>query len=96
MRMGGLLFDLAVIVLLFAAVVVSALAGVTARHESRQLFIELQRLESERDRLQVDWGRLQIEQGALATHGRIEAVVRRELMMRSPRPEDIMIVSGEP
>jgi cell division protein FtsL len=95
MRPAGVVFDLVVIAGLFVAVIVSALAGVSARHESRQLFMELRRLEAQRDQLQIDWGRLQIEQGTLATHARVEALVRRELAMRSPRPEDIEIVVGE-
>jgi len=95
MRPGAIMFDLVVIVLLFVAVVVSALAAVHSRHESRQLFMTLQRLEAQRDQLQIDWGRLQIEQGTLATHGRVEALVRRELAMRPPRPEEIEIVMGQ-
>ena len=95
MRPGPVVFDLAVILTLFAAVVVSALVAVSARHESRQLFMELRRMEAQRDQLQIDWGRLQIEQGTLATHARVEALVRRELAMRPPRPEEIQIVAGE-
>lgn len=95
MRIQGIWFDISVVIVLFAAVVISALAAVHTRHEARQLFIELERLQAQRDRLQIDWGRLQIEQGTLATHGRVEALVRRELAMRPPRPDEIEIVVGE-
>jgi len=95
MRMPAIWFDISVVLVLFAAVVISALAAVHTRHEARQLFIELERLQAQRDRLQIDWGRLQIEQGTLATHGRVEALVRRELSMRPPRPDEIEIVVGE-
>lgn len=88
-------FDAAVVVLLTVALIVSAVTAVHARHESRQRFIELQRLQAERDRLQIDWGRLQIEQGALSTHGRVESLVRDELAMRPPRPDEIMLVEGQ-
>ena len=47
---------------LAAAVMVSAVAAVYAKHKSRKLFVELQTLTAERDRLEMDWGRLQIEQ----------------------------------
>ena len=47
---------------LAAAVMVSAIAAVYAKHKSRKLFVELQTLTAERDRLEMDWGRLQIEQ----------------------------------
>lgn len=88
-------FDAAVVLALVVALVVSALTAVHARHESRQRFIELQRVQAERDRLQIEWGRLQIEQGALSTHGRVEALVREELSMRSPQPDEIMLVEGQ-
>ena len=95
MRIQGIWFDISMVIVLFAAVVISALAAVHTRHDARQLFIELERLQVLRDRLQIDWGRLQIEQGTLATHGRVEALVRRELAMRPPRPDEIEIVVGE-
>ena len=86
--------DVVGIVALFAVTVATALYTVHARHDSRQLFIELQRLQAERDRLQIEWGQLQIEQGTLATHGRVEALVRDELSMRPPRPDEVQIVRG--
>ncbi len=95
MRLQGLWFDVSVVLVLFVAVVISALAAVHTRHESRQLFVELERLQAQRDRLQIDWGRLQIEQGTLATHGRVEALVRRELSMRPPLPDEIELVVVE-
>src|SRR5690606_30577849 len=61
--------------LVFAVVcVVSALALVYTKHESRKLFIELERLTAVRDELNIEWGRLQIEQSTWATHARIEQV----------------------
>lgn len=77
-----------------ALVLVSALAVVWARHESRVLFVELQSLQSERDELNVDWGRLQLEQSAWATKGRIERIAREELSMQ--RPVDVEVVLVEP
>ena len=54
----------------FAAVcVVSALALIYTRHESRKLFVELEQLTAERDELNIEWGQLQIEQSTWATHG---------------------------
>lgn len=60
----------------FAAVcVISALAIVYTKHESRRLFVELEGLTTERDELNIEWGQLQIEQSTYATHGRIEQVL---------------------
>ncbi|MCC5794898.1 MAG: cell division protein FtsL [Chromatiales bacterium] len=77
---------------LLLAVLVSALVGVWAKHEARQLFAELNALTVERDRLETDWGRLQIEHSTWASHARVEQFARDELAMRSPRPADIRLV----
>ena len=41
--------------------VATALGVVWSRHQSRKVFVELQRLEYQRDELNVEWGRLQLE-----------------------------------
>ena len=59
----------------FAVVcVLSAIALVYTKHESRKLFVELEALTHERDRLNIEWGQLQIEQSTWAQHARIEQV----------------------
>lgn len=78
---------------LMAGVFVSGIGVVYAGHQSRTKFIELQALQEQRDRLTVDWGRLQLEQSTWATHGRIEAEARRQLGMRLPAPEAVVIVT---
>lgn len=78
---------------LMAAVFVSGLGVVYASHQSRTKFIELQTLQEQRDRLTVDWGRLQLEQSTWATHGRVEAEARKQLNMRLPAPEAVVIVT---
>jgi cell division protein FtsL len=51
------------LVLIFSVVcVLSALALVYTKHESRKLFVELETLTHERDELNIEWGQLQIEQ----------------------------------
>lgn len=77
---------------LAGAVLVSAVGVVYARHESRRLFIELQRLVEIRDDLNVDWGRLQIERSTWASPGRVEQIADEELEMRVPDPAAVVIV----
>ena len=77
---------------LVPAVVASAVAVVYARHESRTLFMELQRLQAERDRMDVEWGRLQLEQSTWATHGKVEHLARNRLHMTEPAATDIVVV----
>ena len=81
---------------LVTGVVGSALALVNAKHEARQLFVELERLNGERDRLQVEWGQLQLEQSTWATHARMESLGRGELALVTPAPSDIILLSERP
>jgi cell division protein FtsL len=78
---------------LAAAVLVSAIAAVYAKHQNRQLFMEFQALSAERDRLEVDWSRLQIEQSAWSVHARVEQLARDEMGMRNPRAEELRVVT---
>lgn len=75
------------------AVLVSGLASVYAKHQSRKLFVELQALVAERDRLEMDWGRLQIEQSTQANHARVEQLARDRLAMRAPTRDDVKLVA---
>ncbi|MDZ7735339.1 MAG: cell division protein FtsL [Gammaproteobacteria bacterium] len=78
--------------LLLAAVLVSALLVVQARHQSRVVFAEIQALENRRDALNEEWGRLQLEQSTWAMASRIENLARTRLEMRSPAPEQLILV----
>lgn len=81
-----------VVLLLACATVVSALAVVYAKYQSRTLFAELQRLNRERDAMDVEWGQLQLEQSTWSDHARIEEVARSRLGMVSPGMEQIVVV----
>lgn len=76
---------------LVGAVVLSALAVVYAKHQSRKLFIELQTLQKSRDDMAIEWGQLQLEQSTLVTHGRIENIAHAKLGMMMP-PADAMVM----
>ena len=72
--------------------VVSAIALVYTKHESRDLFIELEQLSRERDELDIEWGQLQIEQSTWATHARIERVALEELELVRPKTTEIYLI----
>jgi cell division protein FtsL len=78
---------------LAALVMVSAIAGVYAKHESRQSFTELQAQIAERDRMEVEWGKLQIEQSTWSAYARVEQVAREKMHMRAPVPEQVELLS---
>ncbi len=77
---------------LVAAVLISALLVVYARHQSRVVFVQIQTLENERDALNEEWSRLQLEQSTQAMASRIEGLAREQLDMRSPKPEQLVLV----
>lgn len=77
-------WQLAGIGILFVAVMASALAVIHSKHQSRLLFMELQREVNLRDELNIEWGQLQLEQSTWATHGRIEEEASQRLDMRLP------------
>ena len=82
-----------VITIAFAIVcVMSAMALIYTKHESRKLFVELEALTTERDELNIEWGQLQIEQSTWATHARIERVATEELSLARPKPTEIYVI----
>ena len=78
--------------LLWLAALASAAGAIWAKHRSRELFIELERLNATRDNLEVEWGQLQLEQSAWSTHAFVENVACARLHMATPAPQDIEIV----
>ena len=72
--------------------VATALGVVWSRHQSRKVFVELQRLEYQRDELNVEWGRLQLEQATWAEAGRVEQLARGELGLVAKNPGQVMVI----
>ncbi len=70
----------------------TAIALVYTKHESRKLFIELERLAADRDELNIEWGQLQIEQSTWATNGRIEQVATDDLKLIRPPSTEIYVI----
>ncbi|WP_202594136.1 cell division protein FtsL [Frateuria defendens] len=80
------------VLLLLIATLVSAIAVVWTRHESRVQFVELTRLQNARDELNIEYGRLELEQATWAEPRRIDEEARQKLGMVTPRPQDIQLV----
>jgi cell division protein FtsL len=81
------------LILLGTAVFFSAVKVVIARHDTRKLFVEIQKLEKDRDSLNEEWGRLQLEQSTWATDARIESVSKTELHMIEPVTRSVTLIS---
>jgi cell division protein FtsL len=84
------------LVLMWCLLLVSAVGVVWAKQQSRNQFVELQRLEKERDQLDTEWGQLRLEQSTLVTYGRIEKIAREELHMVVPLPNQVRLVNPQP
>jgi len=81
------------LVFVFAIVcVLTSIALVYTKHESRKLFVELEGLTHERDDLNIEWGQLQIEQSTWATHARIERVATDDLSLVRPEATEIYVI----
>ena len=81
-----------VLAVLVIANVATALLIVRDRHEHRQAFIALNKLDKARDELNIEFGRLQLEQATWAESNRVDQVARARLGMVFPRTEDIVVL----
>ncbi len=73
-------------------IMVSALAVVTARHEARNLFLELQRVQKVGRDLEVEWHRLLLKQASWAMYHRVEAIANQRLGMSHPEVARIRVL----
>lgn len=79
--------------LLLAIAVACALGVITAQHNSRKLFIDLESGQARAKKLDEEFTQLQLEQGTWATHKRVEAVASRSLGMRLPEPGTTRVIT---
>lgn len=80
--------------ILAAVLVGCSLAVVTARHQARELFMELQAEQKKSRYLDIEWGRLQLEQSTWAMHSRIEQIAHGQLRMSVPDPKQIQVLKA--
>jgi cell division protein FtsL len=83
---------LAGLAFLWLAVLASAVGVIYARHQARNLFVQLEKLDAERDALDMEWGRLQLEQSAWSSNAFVERVASAKLQMNLPQTRDVRIV----
>jgi cell division protein FtsL len=70
--------------ILLVLLVVCALSLVTSRHQSRKLFVELEREQTLTRKYDIEYGQLQIEQSTWAMPTRVEKIAREQLRMQLP------------
>lgn len=79
--------------LLLLVVIACALGVITAQHQARKLFIDLESGQAAAKRLGEEYTQLQLEQGTWATNKRVEAMAARALGMRLPEPGTTRVIT---
>ena len=74
-------------------ILVSSFAVIHSTHACRELYAQLQVLESSRWYLQEDYGRLLLEQSTFASHRRVEEAAQGVLNMATPDLARIRVVT---
>ena len=82
----------AIAALLWFAALGSSAGAIYAKHRARELFVELEQLNTRRDNLEIEWGQLQLEQSAWSTHAFVEQVAVTRLHMAAPQSREIQVV----
>jgi len=75
---------------LVIALLVSALAVIFSKYQSRVLFIDIQMQKKMLDDYEVEWGRLELEMTTLTEENRVERVAEKQLKLRMPESEKII------
>ncbi len=78
--------------ILVAMLMLSAIAVIYSKYQSRLLFIEIQKKEKQLDDYEVEWGRLQLEVTTLTEENRVEIEARRQLMLTLPTQNRIVYI----
>ena len=81
--------------LLLALVMACAIGVITAQHQARKRFTELENEQASAKKLAEEWTELQLEQSTWATHKRVEAVAAKGLGMRLPDASSTVVVTVE-
>jgi cell division protein FtsL len=80
------------VIILFIAVIASAIDVVLAKHKARKFFVEIQELEQRQDELNEEWGKLQLEQSTWSTDDRVEELARAKLEMTEPDVSSLVLI----
>ena len=83
-------------ILLLAVLVACALSLVTSRHQSRKLFVELEREQAKAHGYETEFGQLQLEQSTWSMPVRVEKIAREHLRMQLPGPGRVEVVTVRP
>ncbi|QWF71028.1 cell division protein FtsL [Methylomonas paludis] len=78
--------------LLIIMLMLSAIAVIYSKYQSRHLFIQIQDKEKALDDYEVEWGQLQLELTTLTEENRIEIEARNRLLLTLPAQNKIIYI----
>ncbi|MGR8929774.1 MAG: cell division protein FtsL [Gammaproteobacteria bacterium] len=78
--------------ILIALLMLSTVAVIYSKYQSRLLFIEIQQKETQLDEYEVEWGRLQLELTTLTEENRVEIEARTRLKLTLPAQNEIVYI----
>ena len=81
-----------VLILLLAAVLISALGVVYSTNSYRSTFSQVQQEEQQSHYLQLQWGQLLLEQASLATPARVQELAIEKLGMTLPTTKNTYLL----
>lgn len=81
-----------VLILLLAAVLISALGVIYSTNSYRSAFSLVQQEEQQTNRLQLQWGQLLLEQASLATPARVQVLASDKLGMVFPNAQNTYLL----
>jgi cell division protein FtsL len=79
--------------ILFFALIFSALGLVNSQHKARNLYIELERANQSAKQTEQEYGQLQLEQSTWAMHSRIEQIASQKMQMQVPDAKRVQVIS---
>jgi cell division protein FtsL len=80
--------------ILFFALIFSALGLVNSQHKARNLYIELERAGQLSKQIEQEYGQLQLEQSTWAMHSRIELIAATKMQMQVPDAKHVQVVTS--
>lgn len=80
------------ILILIAALLISALSVVYVKDLNRRLFIAYQKLEVKTEQLQADGNKLLLEQSAWGAQARVQVVAQTKFQMQIPPSAEVVMI----
>lgn len=80
-------------VILYFALICSALGLVNSQHKARNRYIELEQINQATKQFDQEYGQLQLEQSTWAMHSRVEAIATEQLQMQVPDAKRVQLVT---